>query len=245
MIQGFIPFNIFGNSGATFGCSGISTPFFGGLNPFVCPSPMPMFSMPMIPMMPMMPMPAMPMPFGSIFGFNGAGGSSSFSSSVSSSETRSQGYNSNALKNLRNASIFKGISEERKTAILDIVDRAAKKHNVDPKLILSIMYHESRFDPKATSTYKTKNGVGHARGLMQLIDANARRYGASDPYDMEQNIFAGTKMIAELSKKYNGNISLIAAAYNAGPARVKNSVPEIKETKNYVARVNSTYKSLG
>ena len=51
--------------------------------------------------------------------------------------------------------------------------------------------------------------------------------------------------IIELSKKYNGNISLIAAAYNAGPARVKNSVPEIKETKNYVARVNSTYKSLG
>ena len=163
--------------------------------------------------------------------------SSSSSGVTSGASITSQGYHSGTLSSLKNASIFKGVPQSRRDAILSIVDRAAKKYNVDPKLILAIMYNESRFNPKA------KSHCG-AMGLMQLMPATAKHYGAADPYNMEQNIFAGTKFIAELSKKYNGNVTLIAAAYNAGPAAVKNSVPKNKETQTYVARVNSTYRSI-
>ncbi len=148
-----------------------------------------------------------------------------------------RGYDPNALKNLRNASILKHVPEARKTAILDIVNRAAKQHNVDPKIILSIIYAESSFNPNACSHCG-------AMGLMQLMPATARQYGAKNPYDMEQNIFAGTKFLSWLLKRYNGNVRLAAAAYNVGPGRVKDSVSRIKETQNYVAKVTQTLNSL-
>lgn len=204
------------------------------------------------PFVPVMNMPIFMLPFNLLRGgfsnfnpFSGWGMSSMSSTPSASSSSAatpvsastSQGYQSGALSSLKNISIFKGIPQSRRDAILSIVDRAAKKYNVDTKLILAIMYNESRFDPNA------KSHCG-AKGLMQLMPATARQYGANDPYNMEQNIFAGTKFIAELSKKYNGNVTLIAAAYNAGPAAVKNSVPKKRETQTYVARVNSTYRSI-
>ncbi|MBR1461291.1 lytic transglycosylase domain-containing protein [bacterium] len=204
------------------------------------------------PFVPVLNMPIFMLPFNLLRGgfsnfnpFSGWGMSSmSFTPSASSSSaatpvsaSTSQGYQSGTLSSLKNASIFKGVPQSRRDAILSIVDRAAKKYNVDPKLILAIMYNESRFNPKA------KSHCG-AMGLMQLMPATAKHYGAADPYNMEQNIFAGTKFIAELSKRYKGNITLIAAAYNAGPGNVKNSVPKKRETQTYVARVNSTYRSI-
>lgn len=190
---------------------------------------MPSFQMPMFPMMPMFQMPMMPS-----FGF---GFASQSSKSSSASENKSQGYNSNALSELKNASIFKGVPEDRKSKILDVVDRACKKYNVDPKFVLSIMYNESRFNPNA------KSPCG-AMGLMQLMPATAKSHGVKNAFDIEQNIMGGVQLLSKLLKRYNGNTTLAAAAYNAGPGRVKDKVPAIRETQNYVAKVNSTMKSL-
>ena len=99
------------------------------------------------------------------------------------------------------------------------------------------MYAESGFNPDATSPCG-------AAGLMQLMPGTARQYGASDPYNIEQNIDAAAKFIKYLKNRYNGNRDLIVAAYNAGPAKVKNSVPAIRETQNHVAKVNRAYNSL-
>lgn len=146
-------------------------------------------------------------------------------------------YDPDTLKDLRNASILKNVPEARKNAILGIVDKAAKKYNVNPKLILSVISAESSFNPNARS----KCG---AMGLMQLMPGTAQEYGATNPYDMEQNIFAGTKYLAKLLKKYNGNVKLAVAAYNAGPGRVKDAVPKIRETQNYVVKVTNNLNSL-
>ena len=189
--------------------------------------------MPMMPVMPMMPN------FGSLFNFampslnTGAVGGGS-----SSSGTKSQGYNSNALSNLKNASIFKGVPESTKSRILSAVDKACKQYNVDPKLVLAVIYRESHFNPNA----KSKCG---AMGLMQLMPSTAKSYGVQNAYDIEQNIQGGVKMLSKLLQRYNGDTRLAVAAYNAGPGRVKDKVPEIRETKNYVANVHSTMQSLG
>lgn len=144
----------------------------------------------------------------------------------------------NSLSSLGNSKIMKNIPAARKKEILSNVEAACKQYNVDPKLVISMMYRESGFDPKATSRY----GAG---GLMQLMPATGKSYGANDIYDIKQNIFAAVKFIKYLKDRYNGNMDLMVAAYNAGPGRVKNSVPNIKETKNYVAKVKQTYNSLG
>jgi soluble lytic murein transglycosylase-like protein len=175
---------------------------------------------------------------GNLFTLRQSASQSSTAVQRTTASTTNKGYSANALKNLKNAPILKNVPEQRKTAILNIVDKAAKQYNVDPKLILSVIHAESAFNPKA------KSHCG-AMGLMQLMPATAKQYGASNAYDMEQNVFAGTKFLSWLLKRYNGNVSLAVAAYNAGPGRVKGSVPKIKETQNYVAKVTQTLRSLG
>ena len=154
-----------------------------------------------------------------------------------SKPSKTQGDSGNALSKLGNSRIMKNVPKERKKQILAAVDEACKKYNVDPKLVISMMFCESGFNPQATSHCG-------AAGLMQLMPGTAKTYGASNVYDIRENIFAGVKFISYLNKRYNGNRDLVVAAYNAGPGRVKNQVPNIKETKNYVAKVNQTYSSL-
>ena len=146
-------------------------------------------------------------------------------------------YDENALPEIRNSSLMKNVPSARKSRILSAVQNSCKKYNVDPKLVISMMYAESNFKPDATSHCG-------AAGLMQLMPGTAKQYGASDPYNIEQNIDAAVKFIKYLKGRYNGNMDLMVAAYNAGPGRVKNSVPNISETKNYVAKVRRTYNSL-
>lgn len=146
-------------------------------------------------------------------------------------------YNSKALPEIANSSIMKNVPAQTKAKILDAVDRACKKYNVDPKLVISLMYTESGFRPDVTSPCG-------AAGLMQLMPATAKTYGANNPYDIEQNIFAGVKFLKYLLDRYNGNTDLAVAAYNAGPGRVTTHVPNIRETKNHVAKVNRAYSSL-
>ncbi len=119
------------------------------------------------------------------------------------------------------------------------VDRAiyfaSIEYDVDPFLIKSIIKAESNFDPFAVSPKG-------AMGLMQLMPGTARDLGVEDPFDPDQNVFGGTKFIRDLLQRYEGDIVLALAAYNAGPAKVKDRVPDYPETQQYIQRVSRNYK---
>lgn len=116
----------------------------------------------------------------------------------------------------------------------EIFTEAAEKYHVPKKLIKAIAKAESDFNPNATS------GSG-AQGLMQLMPATARELGVTDAYDPYQNVMGGTKYISQLLDKYDGNVTLALAAYNAGSGNVAKygGVPPFKETQNYVVKVKN------
>jgi hypothetical protein len=115
------------------------------------------------------------------------------------------------------------------------IREAATKHGVDEKLITRVIAMESNFNPKAISVKK-------AQGLMQLMPHTAARYQVKDVFDPAQNIDGGTHYLKDLLAKYQGNISLALAAYNAGPDMVEKyrGVPPFPETQNYVRLILST-----
>ncbi len=119
----------------------------------------------------------------------------------------------------------------------ELVEGAAARYNVDADLIASVIAVESNFDPKAASR---KN----ARGLMQLLPETAERFGVHNIYDPQENIEAGTRYLRELLQKYNNDLVLALAAYNAGPERVQQygRVPPFAETISYVRRVRRGYE---
>ncbi len=117
-----------------------------------------------------------------------------------------------------------------------LVREAADRHRVDPALVRAVIETESNWNPKAYS----HKGAG---GLMQLIPTTAQRYGAYDVFDPQQNIDAGVKHLKWLLERYNGNLDLALAAYNAGEGAVDrvHGVPAYRETRNYVQKVQNAY----
>jgi soluble lytic murein transglycosylase-like protein len=85
----------------------------------------------------------------------------------------------------------------------------ASQYCVPPELIAALIDVESGWDPNAAST-------AGAMGLMQLMPATARRFGAFQPFDEEQNIAAGTRYVTTLMREFHGDLRLVAAAYYAG-----------------------------
>lgn len=133
-----------------------------------------------------------------------------------------------------------------------IFEEAGERYGVDPRLLWTIGYLETRHNPKLISSKG-------ARGLMQLMPATARRFGAANPFDPRQAIEAAAKYLSYLQRRYGGQFSLILAAYNAGEGvidayrsgqsvRVGNRLinPERKKTSGIPPyRETQTYVSLG
>ncbi len=120
------------------------------------------------------------------------------------------------------------------------INEAAAKYGVSAALIAAVIKAESNFNPNDVS------GSG-AIGLMQLMPATARELGVGNPYDPKQNIMGGTRELANLIKKYNGNLDLVLAGYNAGVGAVEKfgGVPPYKETKDYIPKVKKYMKGFG
>ncbi|CDE59851.1 putative murein lytic transglycosylase [Fusobacterium sp. CAG:439] len=123
-----------------------------------------------------------------------------------------------------------------KSQILNVVNQVAEKHGVDEKLVQALIKQESGFNPNA----KSKAG---AMGLMQLMPSTAKNLGVQDPYNIVQNVEGGVKYLKSMLNKYNGNVILALAAYNAGPGAVDkyDGVPPYKETQNYVRNILANY----
>lgn len=121
--------------------------------------------------------------------------------------------------------------------IAAIVEKEAKRFNLDPLLIEEVIRQESNFQPQATSY------VG-AQGLMQLMPGTAAQMGVSNPSDPHQNIAGGSRYLAEQLSTF-GRLDLALAAYNAGPGAVSSfgGIPPYAETQNYVARIVSSYNN--
>lgn len=116
------------------------------------------------------------------------------------------------------------------------INTAAAKHHVDANLVRSIIKVESNFNPHAVS----RKG---AMGLMQLMPSTARELNVTNPFDVEQNVEAGTKHFKGLLDNFNGDVSKSLAAYNAGVGAVTrhNGVPPYAETRDYVRRITKLY----
>jgi hypothetical protein len=118
----------------------------------------------------------------------------------------------------------------------DIAEKKAKKHNIDYHLVKAIIQAESNWNPYAIS----RKG---AMGLMQLMPATAAFLGVKNPFDPEENIDGGIRYIKYLLEKFDSNLHLALAAYNAGPALVEKikGIPPIRETIDYVRKVINYY----
>jgi soluble lytic murein transglycosylase-like protein len=109
---------------------------------------------------------------------------------------------------------------------------AAREFGVEEAIVRAIIHAESAFNPLALSH-------AGAQGLMQLMPPTARRFGVADSYDANQNIRGGVRYLAWLMRRYNGDLTLAAAGYNAGEGAVDRyrGVPPYSETQRYVQRV--------
>ncbi len=118
----------------------------------------------------------------------------------------------------------------------NMAEEKARKHNVDPKLVKAVIKAESNWNPTAVSN---KGAVG----MMQLMPQTASDLGVGNRFNPEENIEGGVKYLRYLIDKFDGNVTLALAAYNAGPARVEKvgGVPAIPETVDYVRRVMNDY----
>lgn len=124
------------------------------------------------------------------------------------------------------------------TQIQSLVSDASTRNDVAPGLVNAILMAESAGNPAAVSN-------AGAQGLMQIMPETAASCGVSNAFDPAQNVDCGTRYLHSLLTRYNNNIELAVAAYNAGPGAVDayRGVPPYAETRAYVTRVLSAYRN--
>jgi len=119
-----------------------------------------------------------------------------------------------------------------------VVARAAREQDIDQALLKAVITVESGYDPKAVSS-------AGAVGLMQLMPRTAQRYGVTDRYDPVENVHAGAHYLHDLIRRFDDNLPLALAAYNAGEEAVVhygNRIPPFRETRRYVPLVMDLYR---
>ncbi len=123
------------------------------------------------------------------------------------------------------------------TTLDDIFRRASEKYNISYDFLTAVAKAESDFNPNCVSS-------AGAKGIMQVMPYEAKELGITDVFDPEQNIMGAAKLLAAHLKKFDGDMTLAAAAYNAGSGRVKQygGVPPFKETQNYVKKIAAYMK---
>lgn len=131
---------------------------------------------------------------------------------------------------------LRGYAQATKPQLLSMISQISKKHGVDEKLVQALIKQESGFNPNATSHCG-------AKGLMQLMPGTAKTLGVADAYNPVQNVDGGVRHLKWLLSKYNGNVILALAAYNAGSGAVDkyDGVPPYAETQNYVKSILKNY----
>jgi soluble lytic murein transglycosylase-like protein len=120
------------------------------------------------------------------------------------------------------------------------VTESAKRNGLDPLLIYSVMHQESSFKSRAISPKG-------ARGLMQLMPGTAARFGVTNIFDPQQNIEGGARYMKFLLDRFDGDLSLALAGYNAGEGAVEKygfRIPPYAETQEYVRRISQRYNIL-
>lgn len=153
-------------------------------------------------------------------------------------------YNKDNISNLAMQQLLQKVSPDyndnasyaNKAQLLGMINQISQKYGVDEKLVQAVIKRESGFKVDA------KSKVG-AMGLMQLMPSTAKALGVKDPYNARQNVEGGVKYLKSMLDKYNGNIILALAAYNAGPGAVDkySGVPPYEETQNYVKNILANY----
>jgi hypothetical protein len=120
------------------------------------------------------------------------------------------------------------------------VAESAKRNGLDPLLVYSVMHQESSFKSRAISPKG-------ARGLMQLMPGTAARFGVTNIFDPQQNIEGGSRYMKFLLDRFDGDLSLALAGYNAGEGAVEKygwRIPPYAETQEYVRRISQRYNIL-
>ena len=144
--------------------------------------------------------------------------------------------NTKTIQSAENLSLNTTSATPAQHQILGLISQISQKHGIDENLIKAVVKQESGFNTRA----KSKAG---AMGLMQLMPATAASLGDKDPYNPVQNVEGGVKYLKSMLNKYNGNVILALAAYNAGPGAVDryDGVPPYAETQNYVRNILANY----
>ncbi len=132
--------------------------------------------------------------------------------------------------------VMQPISEVHKK-VIGLVNQLAPQYGVSPRLALAVIRAESNFNPGALSNKS-------AQGLMQLIPDTSARFNVKQPFDPEQNIRGGLAYLRWLLAYFEGDVSLVAAAYNAGEGAVNRyrGIPPYAETRGYVKRIVSLFQ---